>query len=684
MLETEYLKLKYHDNVESNTDEVDAEEYFNKNYKKIDANAKKNYEDLTKLKEDLQKENTELANNMPWNTVRGKNLHIADSAKYSKNRLEISGDMEQETTKGLQLYNDTDYFFKTSDVTIDNKHYITVTMNNTSGTSTVYKEFHTNLSSLIKPSTEYTFVIEIKSVNGNGILRINSTSNGKIESQFPASLSYNLNNLTAGQIIKYKATSISDFADFKRFLRSNVLFNAGESGSITFRISVLEGDKTSQAFEYEHFTGGQAKPNTNYPSIPVVCTGVQKIIICKKNILNTQKNASIASLGITATTNEERIITINGTTNNTAYIKLNDILKVVNYNAILTESKKFLNKGKYVISFKYISGEKSTNGMTLNLRNEMSNPDIAISSGHLNTNSISIKSELINDFKMFMYIWIASGTTFNNYKFAVQIENVDTLEENATSYEPYNGTEHTLNLGPTELCAIENVQDKCIIKNGKWCKQQNINKHKFAGSDVDSVNFYSDNTNTLAVNLLPNKVDCPAIKYNNVISMYCDKFKFINNIEDTEHIYVTGNMPIENGYKGNIRLYINKDRLSGYNSSLTNVQKANLVKTWLQANPITVYYIASSPTYIDCTTEQSNVLDKLYNNLELQKGTNNIIVESSNGVGINMELTYIQDNNLKDKKLEERITVLENLLSTTQTSALLLDNLQSDLESEVN
>ena len=47
----------------------------------------------------------------------------------------------------------------------------------------------------------------------------------------------------------------------------------------------------------------------------------------------------------------------------------------------------------------------------------------------------------------------------------------------------------------------------------------------------------------------------------------------------------------------------------------------------------------------------------------------------------------MQDNNLKkeqeNKALEDRITAIEALLSTTQTSALLLDNMQNDLESEV-
>lgn len=103
MLETEFLKLKYHANVESNTDEVDAEEYFNNNYKKIDANAKKQKEDLIKLKEQLEQENAELSSNMPWNITSGKSIHITDSAKYSKNRLEISGDLEQEKREGYNL-----------------------------------------------------------------------------------------------------------------------------------------------------------------------------------------------------------------------------------------------------------------------------------------------------------------------------------------------------------------------------------------------------------------------------------------------------------------------------------------------------------------------------------------------------------------------------------------------------
>ena len=106
----------------------------------------------------------------------------------------------------------------------------------------------------------------------------------------------------------------------------------------------------------------------------------------------------------------------------------------------------------------------------------------------------------------------------------------------------------------------------------------------------------------------------------------------------------------------------------------------------LEGIDIVVTYILIEPIYEDCTAEQSAVLDKLHK-LQLQQGTNNIFVESENGVTTELQLTYMQDRIMleeaKDKELEDRITAIEELLSTTQTSALLLDNMQTDLESEV-
>ena len=110
------------------------------------------------------------------------------------------------------------------------------------------------------------------------------------------------------------------------------------------------------------------------------------------------------------------------------------------------------------------------------------------------------------------------------------------------------------------------------------------------------------------------------------------------------------------------------------------------IKEYCKTTNIVLYYPLNTPTYEDCTPAQSAVLDKLHK-LQLQQGTNNIFVESKNGVTTELQLEYMQNNNLKkeqeNKALEDRITAIEALLSTTETSALLLDNMQNDLAREV-
>ena len=419
-------------------------------------------------------------------------------------------------------------------------------------------------------------------------------------------------------------------------------FTIGEVVSISnLKIMIYEGTEDKP---YEKYG---ATPSTEFPSIPLVCTGVQKIITCRKNILNTQKNASSTSNGVTATTDENGIITVNGTTLGATYLKLHDDLKVLTYGKYLAENKKkYFSRGKYILSFKYVSGEKSANGMTLNLRNEMSNPDVIIASGQLNTNSISIKSELIRDFKMFMYIWIASGVTFTNYKFAVQIEKVDTLDENATEYESYSGTEYILDLKNIELCKIINsdgnivAKDKTVCRNNKWQWEKEIRKTILNGNNTD---FTISKSNSTANNVFIFTDATKKLKVNSIL--ICDKFKQCtatelqnNSIEGIAY-NTTGNG------EPSIRIGFGAD------SEINTVDK---LKTYLASNNITIYSELATPEYIDCTAEQSAILDKLYNNFTLQKGTNNIIVESTNGVGVNLELEYMQDNNSKhDKDIAE-------------------------------
>lgn len=237
-------------------------------------------------------------------------------------------------------------------------------------------------------------------------------------------------------------------------------------------------------------------------------------------------------------------------------------------------------------------------------------------------------------------------------------------------YEPYTEEINTLDLKTTELCKITNTngnvvaQDRPVFRNDKWQWEKNVKKIVFNGTE-NWADIYNEYAYTKLFALSTLKV------HSNNFKEICSHFQTGKSFFsiDEEGLYLT-----TDGARIRFRMDIA--------SNVTDF------KAWLQANPITVYYISATPEYEDCTAEQSAVLDKLYNNFKLQKGTNNIIVESQNGVGAELELEYMQDNNLlreqEHKDFNNRITALENLLSTTQTSALLLDNLQNDLESEVN
>ncbi len=127
MSETDFLKLKKHDNVETNTEKFDIENYLNGNWDKIDKNVGKVNTDISNINsknkeqdtniEQLQ-ENTETSSNkiaelekelkeaqedFYQNSIRGQAsgeyIHVEDSSNC-RAKIGISGNHEQETRSG--------------------------------------------------------------------------------------------------------------------------------------------------------------------------------------------------------------------------------------------------------------------------------------------------------------------------------------------------------------------------------------------------------------------------------------------------------------------------------------------------------------------------------------------------------------------------------------------------------
>ena len=112
--------------------------------------------------------------------------------------------------------------------------------------------------------------------------------------------------------------------------------------------------------------------------------------------------------------------------------------------------------------------------------------------------------------------------------------------------------------------------------------------------------------------------------------------------------------------------------------------KAYLAEQAEAGTPLTNYYIATTPTELDFTTEQKAVKEQI-KNLHSYKNVTHIF--STDQVPAIADVTYFKDletviNNNK-QETEARLEAIETLLSTTGTSALLLDNYETDLLEEV-
>lgn len=109
--------------------------------------------------------------------------------------------------------------------------------------------------------------------------------------------------------------------------------------------------------------------------------------------------------------------------------------------------------------------------------------------------------------------------------------------------------------------------------------------------------------------------------------------------------------------------------------------KEYLKEQYNAGTPMKFEYELATEEIIPYTQEQQAVIDKI---LYTYKNVTNISVDDELAT---LDITYKKDIetmfNNQAKEYNERLSNIENLLNTTETSALLLDNLEDDLEKEV-
>lgn len=271
--------------------------------------------------------------------------------------------------------------------------------------------------------------------------------------------------------------------------------------------------------------------------------------------------------------------------------------------------------------------------------------------------------------------FVVNKTNFKKYTIKVVCCNLSTWgeeEKTITSnfkltrqksvpFEKYVGKAINIDLKGNKLCAVsDTIKDKLLIdRNGNVALQKNVGFKLLDGSENWFINdtSSSNQTHRFGFNLSSAEIDSftIAIRSNSLISVTASQL-FLNDIECIA--------------KSISQLLIRIDE----NRGISNVEQ---LKTWLASNNMKVYY-AATPEIIDLG--QLPELPKTFN------GINNVWAETNLG-NTEIEIEYVQDvKKLLEKQAEQqnaRLDNIEALLSTTETSALLLDNMQNDLESEV-
>lgn len=154
------------------------------------------------------------------------------------------------TGKNLFNINDTSNV-STSYITTDNEGWITATVNNTSG-STIFANYMTSTTNLLKTNTTYRVVCEIKQKSGT-FRDLTLTSNATVSQANTTNTILYADVPSSGTLVKTFTTK-SDFTNCTTMLRGYVAFSSGESGSVTFRLSVVEDPYVTPAnFTYEPF-----------------------------------------------------------------------------------------------------------------------------------------------------------------------------------------------------------------------------------------------------------------------------------------------------------------------------------------------------------------------------------------------------------------------------------------------
>lgn len=357
--------------------------------------------------------------------------------------------------------------------------------------------------------------------------------------------------------------------------------------------------------DYEPYTGGKPSPSPEYPQ-EIKAVNELSGVMSGKNLLKPHGSYPRTGYGITFNLMNDGIH-VNGKCTASSW-----------YTFIYSDT---LQAGTYYING--IKGASNSRYQVVLYKN-----DVII--GYITTNNFKLVLKEKAKIELSLYVYSGYGT-FNDLVLPYMICR---NENDLYLYTPYQGQSLLNYTLQNPLYKLSDVYDYIDFNRGKIVR--NIGVITFDGSDDEDIRLSPpDGSRRVYLYLFRNSI----LSIEN-INPYCksNMFKFTNlwtdGVMSHNHLF----------YVSSTNIYVSYNEITSLND----------FKTWLNKNPITVYYQLATPTEEDIPAELLSQLKEL----QTYVTTTNVMFEASDVYPI-VDLEYIADTKIYiDNKFKELAEVI--------------------------
>lgn len=588
--------------------------------------------------EQLQQENTELkakdkelelecerlredVNALPGVSDSSENITLNGTAEARFKKLGIGGNSWQEIREGYNLVKG----MASSGYSTISDDIFTSTALNSGGFSNIIIALKNDIT--LNESTFYISA-DIKIVSGTcgsiNTVKLFDTNNREIG--------------TTSVVSQPMPSSISQRYIFKVDLEEEKIANKIYVQPYSTADCILEIKNVMVSKENKDYEQYGAMPSTEFPSKIQTVKDSVNITICNKNLLKNEATSQSVN-GIDFTINEDKSVKASGTATANAQLYLLGNASGTNLVLTLKANKTYKNMSGIGLVYRKTNGDY---GSIINSITPTENLKLGA-----------------------VYIQINSGTTVNNVYYPIL-----TIDEAGREvYEEHKEQSFTI---PVQQEMLE--EDKFEKINGVWKEKHNWLKIVLNGTEnlFDTSTYSTAHIKTVNFRIANKEVfnkgtDIKSNKFSKNIGLWGEDIEGVNVAEPN-----------------NIDISINRDKIENLTSIVADNKipiQNYLKKLHDEENPIVIYVKLAEPEYLDCAEEQTAVLEEIENTAKSYKETTHIF--STDEISPIFEVEARKDMQLENDNLQTQIDEIKTLLSTTETSAMLLDNMQADLESEV-